>query len=119
MLNKVSSNRQLKASNLIKQSIIKILMRGKQLDLRLIENKITITDVKISPDLKQVTCYFIPFGQNVNSQSIIKALDASKYAIRKQVTEDVNLKYSPELRFQYDHGMENATKVDAMMKNLL
>lgn len=119
MKNTDSSNRQLKVANLIKLSLIDVLQKGKQLDIKLIENKITVTRVTVSPDLKLATCYYLPFGNNPKPKEIQEALDSSKFAIRRQITETVNLKYSPEIRFLYDHGVENASEVEAAIMKAL
>ncbi len=119
MQKKDQSNRQLKVANLIKHELINVLQRGKQLDKRLIDNRLTITNVKVSPDLKLASCYFLPFGNNDEaSNQLLEALEASKYAIRKQITETVNLKFSPELRFFFDYGVVHASEVEAVMLKL-
>ena len=47
------------------------------------------------------------------------ALDLSKFAIRHQVTETINMKFSPELKFYYDKGLENAIEVESVLKKVL
>ena len=114
-----SSSRQQKVAGLISQSLNEIFARGKQIDIRLIENKITITNVKISPDLKIATIYFLPFVRSkISSDEYLDALEASRFAIRKQLTEAINLKYSPEIRFFYDKGAENALEVESVLKRI-
>ncbi len=113
------SNRQLKVANLIKHELINVLQRGKKLDKRLIDNKLTITNVKISPDLKIATCYFLPFGNKDEvSNQLLEALEASRYAIRQQITESINLKFSPEFRFFFDYGVVHASEVEAVMMKI-
>ena len=120
MQKKNNSSRQLKVANLIKLSLIEVFTRGKKLDQRLIKHKITITNVKVSSDLKNANCYFLPFGNSINyKEEIIEAIEISKFAIRRQVTEDINLKYSPELNFMYDHGIENASEVEKALNQFL
>ncbi len=120
MKNIESSNRQLKVAHLIKLSLINVLNKGKKLDAALLKHKITITNVKVSPDLKNASCYFLPFGKSAeHKEEILNAIESSKHSIRKQVTEDINLKYSPELTFFYDHGIENASEVEKVINNFL
>lgn len=114
-----SSNRQLKVSNLITAELVNILLRGRNIDVRLIENRVTITKVKITADLKIANCYFLPLsGSKITDKDFLDAFDLSKYSIRKQITESINLKYSPEIRFHYDKGAENALDVDKILKNI-
>ena len=79
---------------------------------------LTITKVNISPDLKIANCYFLPFNTNLSSDIILEALEESKYAIRQHVTKEINLKYSPEIRFYYDQAFENAAKIEQLLKEL-
>ena len=114
-----NSNRQLKVSNLIAAELVNILQRGRQIDVRLIENMITVTKVTITSDLKIANCYFLPLtGSKITAQEFLDAFDISKNSIRKQITESINLKYSPEIRFTYDKGAENALDVDKVLKNI-
>ena len=109
------SDRQLKVSQLINESLVKCLRKGKMLDPRLFDVPITITKVNISADLKIADCYFLPFNTKLSADELMEILEASKYAIRKFVTKEINLRYSPELRFHYDYGFENAAIVDSLL----
>ena len=115
---KQQSQRQLKVSGLISAAVIDCLRKGKRIDIRLVPMSLTITKVNISPDLKIANCYFLPFNTNLSSDIILEALEESKYAIRQHVTKEINLKYSPEIRFYYDQACENAAKIEQLLKEL-
>lgn len=115
---KQQSQRQLKVSGLISAAVIDCLRKGKRIDIRLVPMSLTITKVNISPDLKIANCYFLPFNTNLSSDIILEALEESKYAIRQHVTKEINLKYSPEIRFYYDQAFENAAKIEQLLKEL-
>ncbi|MBP7189781.1 MAG: ribosome-binding factor A [Rickettsiaceae bacterium] len=107
-----SSHRQLKVSGLIKLAIIEALQRGRVKDLRLINNPVTITHVDVTSDLQIANCYILPFGKGgLTKEELLDAFEVSKYDLRKIVTSKVALKYSPELRFFYDHDFDNASDV--------
>ena len=93
-------------------------MKGKRVDIRLIPMPLTITKVNISADLKVANCYFLPFNTNLSRNEILEALEESKYIIRQYVTKEINLKYSPEIRFFYDQAFENATKINLLLNKL-
>lgn len=80
---------------------------------------LTIIKVNISPDLKIADCYFLPFNTNLSKDTILEALEESKYAIRQHVTKEINLKYSPEIRFYYDQASENAAKIEQLLKDII
>ena len=112
----VNSQRQLKAANLIKQALIEVLQKGKMLDVRLLDAGVTVSEVVISPDLKIATCKVLNFMQDkLSADDLIDAFDKSKHAIRNMVTKKVNLKYSPELRFKYDHSFSQASKINQLL----
>ncbi|MCC2646425.1 MAG: rbfA [Rickettsiaceae bacterium] len=114
---KSPSQRQLRAANLIREALIEVLRNGKALDPRLITASVTVSDVKLSPDMKIATCFVLPFGlSKITEKDLIDALDASKYSIRALVTKKVNLKYSPELKFVYDSTFEQAFTIDKLLK---
>ena len=115
---KPQSQRQLKVSQIIGAAIIDCLMKGKGIDMRLIPIPLTITKVNITPDLKVANCYFLPFNTKLSEEEILKALEESRYIIRQYVTKEINLKYSPEIRFFYDQAFENAAKIDLLLNKL-
>jgi len=113
-----SSQRQLRVAELIKLALIDSIRKGKVSDVRLLNNEVTITYVKISADLKIADCYFLPFGHNrLTEKEWLSAFESSKYGLRGLVTSKVALKYSPELRFHYDHGFDNATNIEKLLKD--
>ncbi len=114
---KEPSQRQLRAANLIREALIEVLRNGKALDPRLFSSSVTVSDVKLSPDLKTASCFVLPFGlSQIKEQDLMEALEASKYTIRAFVTKKINLKYSPELKFIYDASFEQAYKIDKLLK---
>lgn len=115
---KEQSQRQLKVSQAIQSAVTDVLRKGKGLDVRLFAMPLTITKVNISSDLKVANCYFLPFNTKLTSVEILAALDESKYFIRQHVTREINLKYSPEIRFHYDKAFENAAKIELLLKSL-
>jgi ribosome-binding factor A len=118
------SERHLKVAEVIKLSIVDALRKGKVKDARLTQTSVTITRVTVSPDLKIATCYVLPFGYScgldthkLSVNELLNALEASKYGLRAWVARDVVLKYSPELRFSYDHGFENSNRVEQLLQS--
>ncbi len=110
------SSRQKKVATLINEALVEVLRSGKMLDERLINCPVTITKVLVTADLKVADCYFLPFNTAFNKIQLTESLNNSKYAIRNFITAKINLKYSPEIRFHYDHGFDNADKVDKLLK---
>jgi ribosome-binding factor A len=116
--NNDKSQRQKKVATLINEALVEVLRRGKKLDERLINCPVTITKILVTADLKLANCYFLPFNTKLNELELTQSLNNSKYAIRKFITSKINLKYSPELRFHYDHGFDNLYKVEQLLKQI-
>ena len=77
----IFSQRQLKVGELVKKSLVEFFYKDSIHDLSLINTSITITQVTLSPDLKQATAYVMPLGGN-NSEEIVTALNRnSKYIV--------------------------------------
>ena len=113
---KEQSQRQLKVAQTIHSSLVECFRREGKLDYRLYGVPISIVEVNISPDLKVANCFFVPFNTELSISELLEALEESKYVIRNYVTRQVNLKYSPEIRFYYDEGEKNTILVEKLSK---
>ena len=106
---KEQSQRQLQISRLINISLVECFVRCAKLPPILVPCPLTVTKVNISPDLRIANCFFLPFNTDYSSDQILDALEESKYIIRDYITRQVNLKYSPELRFFCDFSFTTTT----------
>lgn len=118
MKNRESTYRTDRVASLVQLALVEVLKKGKILDERLINCPLTITKIVVTADLKTANCYFLPFNTSLKSTELIEALYNSRYAIRNYVTKKINLKYSPELKFHYDHGFDNALEVEKLLKQV-
>jgi len=95
------SQRQLRVGELIRRTLADMLMRGDLYDPDIAHMSITVGEVRTSPDLKVATVHVMPLGgQDVDL--VIAALNRNKYELRQYLNKNVQLKYSPELRFVPD-----------------
>lgn len=113
---KEQSQRQLKVSQGIYASLIECFRKCGKLDPRLDGCPLSITKVNISSDLRVANCFFLPFNTALSADDILSALEQSRFAIRDYVTRQVNLKYSPEIRFYYDAAFENFEIIEKLLK---
>jgi ribosome-binding factor A len=117
--NRGNNYRHLRVASLIKIALEEIFLLGKNLDFRLLRNKCNFTNLTVSPDLKFVTCYFIPCITNeLTVADLLDALNSSKFAIRRMVTAKVFLKFSPEFRFLYDENFDKTLKVNRALAEI-
>ncbi|MEA0971347.1 Ribosome-binding factor A [Candidatus Megaera venefica] len=113
---KDQSQRQLKVSHAVHSSLIECFRKGGKLDHRLDSCPLSITKVNVSSDLSIANCFFVPFNTKLTVDDILSALELSRFAIRDYVTRQVNLKYSPEIRFYYDPTFENFETIEKLLK---
>lgn len=91
-------------------------MREGRLEPELHLMPLNITEVNISPDLRMVNCFFVPFNTQLSVEQLLNALERSKYIIRNSVTKNINLKYSPEIFFYFDQSIDNVMEIEGLLK---
>ena len=115
---KEQSQRQMKVSAAINAALISCFRKGSMLNAKLLDCPLTITKITVSGDLKLANCFFLPFNTKLSPAEILEALNESKFQIRKFVTQEINLKYSPELRFFHDNAFEQSLTLDKLIKKV-
>jgi len=99
------SQRQLRVGELIRRVLAELLARGDFHDAEIAHMSITVGEVRTSPDLRVATVHVMPLGgQDV--ALAIEALNRHKGALRRALNRNVQLKFSPELRFVPDTTFE-------------
>jgi ribosome-binding factor A len=99
------SQRQLKVGELIRRTLSDLLMRGDLHDPELDRFSITVSEAQVSPDLRHADIYVMPLG-GVGEEEVLELLNQRRHAIRRALTREVQLKYSPELRFRKDRTFD-------------
>lgn len=108
------SVRLLRVGESVRHALSQILMRGDVQDDDLIKTPVTVTEVKVSPDLRNATVYFLPLGGE--KKDVIKAaLKRNSAYIRGQLAKAVHMKYLPALRFELDPSFDEAGKVNDLL----
>ena len=109
------SQRQLRVGELIKQSLGQIFLRD-EAKLPSMETKnITVTEVRMSPDLKNARAYVIPLGGK-NTEKVVNILTEFSYLIRKALSKKINMKFLPRVYFVGDKSFDYAEKIESLIK---
>ncbi len=111
------SQRQLKVGEIIKKSLSDFLQRDTIHDEGLQSISITITQVTMSPDLKQATAYVMPLGGG-GAIDIVTALNKNSKYIRGRLAPKLSLKFTPSIIYKEDETFEYAQKIDHLLDNL-
>lgn len=108
------SQRQLRVGELIRRTLSDILLRGDLHDPELAGISITVGEVRTSPDLRVATAYVLPLGGK-DSDAILAALNRARGELRRALSREVRLKFSPELRFVVDESFDRMDRTRDML----
>jgi ribosome-binding factor A len=113
--NKGASERQLKVGELIKRVLAEVFLEKLVCDEEYSDYSATISEVKVSPDLRNATAYVLQLGVNHDQEKFINFLNRNKHQFRKLATKSLCLKFSPEIIFRIDNSFDIATKIDYLI----
>ena len=99
------SQRQLRVGELIRRTLSETLSRGEIHDPDLNRLMITVSEVRVSPDLRVATVFALPLGGDKRDEAM-EALKRNKGELRQAVNKSVTLRFSPELRFILDDSFD-------------
>ena len=114
-LGKPVSQRQLRVGEMIKQSLGIIFARNEAKVPNLETNEITVTEVKMSQDLKIAKTFVLPLGGK-NAEEKIKVLKQFSFLIRKVLSKKITMKFLPKIIFAKDESFEYAEKIENLIK---
>ena len=112
---KVVTQRQLRVGEMIKQSLGMIFVRNEAKVPNLETNNITVTEVKMSQDLKIAKAYVLPLG-GVDADEKIQILKEYSFLIRKVLSKKIFMKFLPKILFEKDDSFEYAEKIENLIK---
>ncbi len=110
------SQRQLRVGELIRRTLSEVLARGDLHAPGLSGRSITVGEVRTSPDLKVATVYVLPLG-GIDTEGVLEALNQNRSELRRIVTKTMQLKYSPELRFQADRTFDQMDETRRLLSD--
>ena len=111
----IVSQRQLRVGELIKQALSMIFLREEAKIPDLETKEITVTEVRMTPDLKTARVYVIPLG-GVETTETVKILTEYSHLVRKALSKRLDIKFLPKLTFVEDNSFEYAEKIEKIIK---
>lgn len=120
MKNAGPSQRQLRVGEQVRHAVAHILQRGVLLDNVLKDIVISISEVRMSPDLKIATCFVSPLStlKGTSHVDVVDTLNKHNRFIRGEISHSLRqMKYMPELRFRLDNSFDNFSKIDALLRS--
>jgi len=111
---KPPTQRQLRAGEIIRHALTDILAREEFDDPALHGKSITITEVRISPDLKNATAFSAPLGGEDMAKTI-EALNRVAGFLRGRLSREIDMRFTPILRFISDDSYDEARRIDQLL----
>jgi ribosome-binding factor A len=109
------SQRQLRVGELVKQNIGELLIRNEAKIPSINSKLITVTEVRMTPDLKTARVYVIPLGGSATKETV-RILTEYSHLVRKALSKRLDIKFLPKLTFVEDNSFEYAEKIERLIK---
>ena len=109
------SQRQLRVGEMIKQALSMIFIRDEAKLPHLETKEITVTEVRMSPDLKTAKAFVLPLGGKDTNEAVDKLKEFS-FVIRKVLSKKIIVKFLPKLFFVKDDSFDYAEKIENLIK---
>ena len=113
---KEPSQRQLRVGQEIKKIITSVLERGDLRSKEVREALITVTEVRVSPDLKYATAYIMTLnGKNLGL--VLEMLNEEAWVFKKQIGAKLQLRYTPDVNFRVDDTFTEVDRIEKLLRN--
>jgi ribosome-binding factor A len=110
--------RQLRVGEEIRHVLSTCLQRGGFNAPALIDSGlITVTEVRIAPDLKNATVFVMPLGGR-NLKEVLKALNENAYEFQREIAHAMKMKFTPRLKFVSDETFGEADKIETIIRKI-
>jgi len=110
------SVRLLRVGEQVRHALAQILMRGDVHDDTLASHLVSVTEVRMSPDLRHATAFVKPLlGQD--EEAVLKALRTHTAFLQREVARRVNLKYASKIKFLADESFDEGSHIDALLRS--
>jgi ribosome-binding factor A len=105
------SQRQLRAGELIRHALVEILREQEITDPDLAGVSVTLTEVRMSPDLRNATVFVEPLGGGDQAAVVVKALNRHHKFLRGRLGHAIDMKFTPALKFLHDDTFDEAARM--------
>jgi len=109
------NQRQLRVGEEMRHALVEILREGHARDPGLRDLNVTVTEMRVSPDLKNATAYVMTLGGARAEEAVIALNHAAPY-FRAQLAHRVQLRYAPAVTFALDTSFGNAERIEDLLR---
>ena len=114
---KTPSQRQLRVGEQVRHEIASVIERGELRDPDLDGVAVTVTEVRLSPDLRKASIFVVPLGGG-DASDFLPPLHRASPFLRRRVSEMVHLKYVPEFQFEADTSFDYADRIRTVLDSV-
>lgn len=107
------SQRQLRAGELVRHALVEILREEDFADPDLDGVSVTVTQIRMSPDLRNANCFIEPLGGG-HAPQVVKALNRHAKFLRGRLGRMIDMKFTPALKFLHDESFDEATRMSRL-----
>ncbi|MDG2521447.1 30S ribosome-binding factor RbfA [Caulobacter segnis] len=115
------TQRQLRAGELIRHALVDILREEELQDEALQGVSVTVTEVRMSPDLKHAICFVEPLGAGMSdaapANEVVKGLNRVSKFLRGRLGRHIDMKFTPDLKFIHDESFNTAGEMDRLFSD--
>jgi len=112
------SQRQLRVAEELRHVIADIFLRGEIHSIEIDGVSITVSEVRISPDLKNATVFITPLAGGSNAQKTVDHINKNlTTTLRRMISKKVVLRYTPKLHFKLDRSFDEAYRVSLLLNS--
>jgi ribosome-binding factor A len=108
------SQRQLRAGELMRHALVEILREEDFSDPDLAGVSVTLTEVRMSPDLRNATIFVEPLGGGDQAAAVVKALNRHHKFLRGRLGHAIDMKFTPALKFLHDESFDEAARMNRL-----
>ena len=110
------SQRQLRAGELMRHALVEILREEEIADPVLEGISVTVTEVRMSPDLRHAIVFVEPLG-GVNAEGVVDAMNRHAKFVRGRLGRAIDMRFTPELKFLHDESFNEAARMTRLFED--
>jgi ribosome-binding factor A len=111
---KPPSQRQLRVGEEIRHALVRIIGSGRLRDPEIAEVSVTVTEVRVSPDLRAATAFVTPFGGG-DTAKVVEALSRAAGFLQRELAAEIELRLIPKLSFAPDTSFQRADAIERIL----
>jgi ribosome-binding factor A len=109
-----ASQRQLRVGEELRHMLAELLRPGELRDPALREANVTVTEVRLSPDLRNATAFVMPLGGE-KAEEIMAGLRRSAPFLKARLARMIDLRHVPNIAFAFDNAFDSAARISALL----